>query len=206
MGAALPSRVPPAAEPGRPQAAYLITPTLEELRRGRPAPRARKGHKDSPAHTQIHQAAPHKYARARSQYLTPLAPPAVPRRAQQIQDLLRQGRAYALTATVASPQTRSLNPATPRYSNTPPAHAQYSPLPLTSPASPDGVLGLSVRCRLPPASPLLRPGTAAAGWARPAAARCSLVTGTLGARRKRDVHTSPHAPPRTPTFRPGSAP
>lgn len=65
----------------------------------------------------------------------------MPRRAQQTQDLLRQGRAYALTATGASPQTRSLNPATPRYSNTPPAHAQYSPLPLTSPASPDGVLG-----------------------------------------------------------------
>lgn len=64
VGAALPSRAPPAAEPGRPQAAYLITPTLEELRRGRPAPRARKGHNDSPAHTQIHTRRPLTNTRA----------------------------------------------------------------------------------------------------------------------------------------------
>lgn len=158
------------------------------------------------AYADTHQAAPHKYAHTRwlSVPHTPTTAGSA-QTAQQIQDLLRQKRAYALAATGTSPQTRSLNPATPRYSNTPPAHAQHSPPPPTSPASPGGVLGLSVCCWPPPASPLLRPGTAAAGWARPAAAPCSLVTGTPGARRREGcAHKPPrstpypHAPPPDP--------
>lgn len=121
------SRVSPPSFPRQPQG----RPSLRGMPPRQLVPARCATHTRALSHT--HQAAPHKYARARSRYRTPLAPPAVPRRAQQTQDLLRQGRAYALTATGASPQTRSLNPATPRYSNTPPAHAQYSPLPLTSP-------------------------------------------------------------------------
>lgn len=197
MGAALPSRAPPAAES---VARRLLTaPTLEGLRRGRPAPRAREGHNDS-----IRRYTPGGPSQIRARTLS--VPRAVPRLAQHTQELLRQRRASALTATGASPQTRSLNPATPRYSNTPPTHAQHSPPPPTSPASPGGVLGLSVCCWPPPASPLLRPGTAAAGWARPAAARCSLVTGTPEARRREGCAHKPPRPTPCPTPRPGSAP
>lgn len=87
----------------------------------------------------------------------------------------------------------------------PSARPAQSPAP-TAPSSPGGVLGLSERCWPLLASPLLRSGTAAAGWARPAAARCSLVTRTPEAQRREGCA---HKPPRStpwPTPRPGPAP
>lgn len=113
MGAALPSRAPPAAES---VARRLLTaPTLEGLRRGRPAPRAREGHNDS-----IRRYTPGGPSQIRARTLS--VPRAVPRLAQHTQELLRQRRASALTATGASPQTRSLNPATH------PGHVQHKHL------------------------------------------------------------------------------
>lgn len=183
-----------------PQEACLENiPAQEGLRWGRPAPRARGRHNDGPAHTQIHTRRPlatNTRAHAHS--------PAHPEPRGQCPDGRRAhpGPESAQTAPHDRPGTHSpCHPQTrkhaPRARPGPPGAAPAPSAPAVSPGRAPG----PSRRRSLRASPLLGPGAAAAGWARPAAAPRCLVTGTPGAGRggeREPPHSAPcpDAPPR----------
>jgi hypothetical protein len=150
---------------------WKTSPTLEGLRRSRPAPRA-PGHNDRPAHTR-----PLTQTRAPSSaHPRPTAPAHGPPRARYRRD----------AHTRKQPQARARGPTPPRHLQTRKHAPRARPGPPAAAPAPSSQLDSPGRAPSPvrhcslSASPPLGPGDAAAGQARPATAPRCLVTGTPG--------------------------